>query len=435
MWERQGEQMGRKTDRLTVKAVESVKRTGYFADGRGLYLAVTALRGSHTRRTKSWIFRYTYGTRINAKGQEVPRQREMGLGSLHDVGLSAARDRAAAARLLLLDGIDPIEHREQRKRKAAIDAAKVITFATCAERYIEAHREGWKNVKHAAQWTSTLDMYAGPVFGRLPVSAINTGLVVQVLEPIWKSKHETATRLRARIEAVLDYAKTSGHRDGENPARWRGHLENILPALSRTKAVQHHPALPYDELPDFLTNLRAMEGAAALALELLILSAARTGEIIFATFDEFDLRKSIWTIPAIRMKTHRIHRVPLSPRAISIIKDMQDHRVKGQKYVFPGQRDGKPLSNAAMSALLTRMQHSDITVHGFRSTFRDWAAESTGYPREVIEAALAHTVGNATEAAYLRTDLFEKRTRLMNDWATYCQGKKPAKVLRLKAGA
>jgi integrase len=427
--------MGRKMSRLTAKDVEHAKRVGYFADGGGLYLQVSAMRGSHTRRTKSWIFRYTMGIRINTKGQEVPRQREMGLGPVHDVSLADARQRAAACRVLLLDGVDPIEHRDQRKRERALDVAKAVSFAICAERYIEAHRAGWSNAKHAAQWISTLDMYAGPVFGALPVATIDTGMVVKAIEPLWTKKHETATRLRARIEAVLDWAKVRGFRDGENPARWRGHLENILPTLARAKRVKHHPAMPHAELPAFMAKLKGMEGVAPLALEFLILTAARTGEVVGARFDEFDLKHEVWTVPAARMKSHRTHRVPLSARAVQVIKDMQAQRVKGQLYVFSGLREGTALSNAAMLAVLKRMDLPDVVVHGFRSTFRDWAAESTGHPREIIESALAHVVADATEAAYLRSDLFQKRVALMADWAMYCAGRKPGKVVSIKRKA
>ena len=265
------------------------------------------------------------------------------------------------------------------------------------------------------------------MFGALPVQSVDTGLVLRVLEPIWTEKPETASRVRGRIESVLDWAKSRGYRAGDNPARWRGHMDNLLPALSKRRNVRHHPALPFDRMGEFMAELRAQEGTAARALEFLILTAGRTGEVIGARPGEFDLRAALWTVPAGRMKAGKEHRVPLSPRAVAIIRELE--KAHGGKYVFPGQKDGAPLSNMAMLELLKRNNRSDLTVHGFRSTFRDWAAERTNYPREVCEMALAHALTDQVEAAYRRGDLFTKRAKLMREWAAYCdQIKRAAKV-------
>ena len=405
----------RQKERLSAKAVTHARTPGYYADGGGLYLQVSP------SGTKSWVFRYAL----------AGRAREMGLGPLHTVMLADARRRAAACRLLLVDGIDPIEARNAKRAGDALDAARSITFTECAEAYIKTHRASWKNAKHADQWTNTLETYCGPVIGSLPVQAVDTGLVLKVLEPIWTAKPETATRLRARIERVLDWATVRTYRTGDNPARWRGHLDKLLPALKKSKRVKHHPALPFDRMAEFMEALRTQEGIAARALELLILTAARTNEVIGATWEEIDLNAALWTIPASRMKAHREHRVPLSPRAVKLLQGLEAKR-QGD-YVFPGQREGAPLSNMAMLALLKRMDRTNLTVHGFRSTFRDWTSERTSYPREVCEMALAHAVGDKVEAAYRRGDLFEKRRRLMADWAKFCSTPKEAgKVLPLR---
>jgi integrase len=294
-----------------------------------------------------------------------------------------------------------------------------MTFKACAEAYIDAHRAGWRNAKHADQWANTLATYAYPIFGAVPVQAVDVGLIMKVLEPIWTTKTETASRVRGRIESVLDWAKARGYRRGDNPARWRGHLDNLLARQSKIQKVQHHAALPYGQIGTFVVNLRKQEGIAARALEFTILTAARTGETIGARREEINDDATVWTVPAKRMKvdTHE-HRVPLSPAASAIAKHiLQSH--KGE-FLFPGGKAKKPLSNMAMAAVLDRMGRDDITVHGFRSTFRDWAAEMTSFPREVAEMALAHVVDDKVEAAYRRGDLFEKRRRLMEAWATYC---------------
>lgn len=293
-----------------------------------------------------------------------------------------------------------------------------MTFADCASTYIAEFRDSWKNPKHAQQWENTIETYANPVIGKLPIQDVDTNLVVRILDPIWKEKQETASRLRGRLEAILNWAKTRELRTGENPARWRGHLENLLAKKSRARSVKHHPALPYEEIGAFIADLRQQEGIAALALEFTILTAARTGEVIGATFDEFDDEQRVWSVPAGRMKGERAHRVPLSLRAAQIVKELRS--VHASSFLFPGRSLEKPLSNMAMLALLKRMGRGDLTVHGFRSTFRDWSSELTGYPREVAEAALAHAVGDQVEAAYRRGDLFSKRRQMMEAWAKYC---------------
>jgi integrase len=304
-----------------------------------------------------------------------------------------------------------------------LDAALAITFKECAEQYIKAHQPSWKNEKHAKQWPATLATYAYPVIGGLPVQAIDTALVTKIIEPMWASKAETANRLRGRIEAVLDWATARGYRKGENPARWRGHLDNLLPSQAKFRRVSHHAALPYVQIGTFMAELRQQEGVAARTLEFAILTAARTGEVIGATWNEIDLPQATWTIPAARMKAGREHRVPLCRRAVEILlvqkKAASDH-AKASGPVFPGQREGMGLSNMAMLMMLRRMGREDLTAHGFRSSFRDWAAEQTQVSREVAEMALAHAVGDSTETAYRHSDLLEKRRRLMEMWGAYC---------------
>lgn len=403
--------MAKTVRKLTALKVARELPAGMYADGAGLYLQVTGAGA------KSWIFRFA----LHGKA------REMGLGSLTAVSLADARIKAAECRSLRQEGIDPIEARHARQAQAALDAAKTITFKEAAERYITSHRAGWKNAKHAAQWGNTLAAYVYPIIGALSVQAIDTALVCKVLEPIWRTKPETANRVRGRIEVVLDWAKVRGLRDGDNPARWRGHLEFDFPARSKVKPVKHHSALPYAELTDFMVKLRAQEGVAARALEFTILTAARTGETIGATRAEFNAAEKVWTVPPNRMKAGKEHRVPLSPRALSIIRDAAALETPDDgRFIFPGGKRAKPLSNMAMTAVLRRMGCGDITVHGFRSTFHDWAAERTNFPNEVVEMALAHAVGDKVEAAYRRGDLFEKRRRLMAEWAAYCNAPKAA---------
>jgi integrase len=391
---------------------DGTSRVQLYADGGGLYLQVTP--GNNNHISKSWIFRFAA-----ASGKE----RYMGLGSLDAVSLAEARDKATECRKLRDQGKDPIEARSAQRASAAAESAKAMTFDQCAESYIAAHRAGWRNPKHASQWQNTLATYVTPTFGRLPVQSIDVGLVIKALEPIWSSKPETASRVRGRIEAVLDWAAARDFRDADNPARWKGRLDKLLPRPSKVRAVQHHAALPYPEIGVFIEALRERPATAARALEFAILTAARTGEVLGARWIEIDLKAKIWTIPASRMKSGREHRVPLSKAALAVLQEMESLRQNDR--VFPGDRQDR-LSDMALLMLLRRMNRSDLTAHGFRSTFRDWAAERTNFPSEVVEMALAHAVSDKVEAAYRRGDLFEKRRKLMDAWASYCA--RPAEV-------
>lgn len=391
----------RQLHRLSARTVVTKKRPGLYGDGGGLYLQIA--EGG----TKTWIFRY--------RSPLTKKPRYMGLGALHSVGLPKARETAEAQRGLLSLGLDPIRARDEELSRQAAEAARAVTFAHCTKSYIESHKAGWRNEKHADQWTNTIKTYCDPVIGTLPVQDVDTGLVLKILEPIWATKPETASRLRGRIESILDWARARGHRTGENPARWRGHLKQLLPALAKKDRVTHHKAMSFSEVGSFIPKLRELTGATARCLEFTILTVARTSEAIMAKREEFDLDRATWTVPASRMKAKKEHRVPLSLRAVAIVREMLDQ--KGD-YLFSGARRGQPLSNMAMLCLLDRMD-VDVTVHGFRSSFRDWAAERTAFPHEVCEMALAHTIPNAAEAAYRRGDLFEKRRKLMDAWADY----------------
>ena len=393
--------MAKIISKLSALAVAGAKMPGLYGDGGGLYLQVSA-NGS-----KSWIFRF------KTRG----RTRYMGLGSLKTISLAKAREAANKCRELRLQGIDPIAQRDGVRAAARLEAVKTMTFDECRDAYIAAHQAGWRNAKHRMQWVNTLDTYVSPVFGKLAVQAVDVAWVTQVLEPIWSTKPETASRLRGRIERVLDWAKARSFRAGENPARWRGHLDQLLPARSKVHNVQHHAALPFSELPPFMAALRERAAVAARALEFAILTAARTGEVIGATWDEIDLGRRIWTVPAGRMKGHRDHRVPLSDHAVALLEEMQETR--SNEFVF-SRHGGKPLSNMALLMMLRRMGRSDVTAHGFRSSFRTWAAERTSFTREVVEAALAHVIGNKVDAAYQRGDLLDKRRELMAEWGKYC---------------
>ncbi len=363
---------------------------GRHGDGRGLFLYVKP------SGARSWVLRY----------QVHGRRRDLGLGPFPDVSLAMARDRASEARRLIAEGEDPIAKKQQAKPK---------TFKDAALELIEGKKPGWKNAKHAAQWTSTLEAYAFPKIGQAQVAKIETADVTAALTPIWTAKPETANRVRQRIEAVLDYASALGIRAGDNPARWRGHLDHLLPKPKKVRAVRHHPALPHTEIADFMAQLANREGVAARALGFTILTAARSGETRGATWAEIDLEAKVWTIPASRMKAAKEHRVPLSKAATTLIANKRD----GDKLVFESEaKPGRPISDMSMTAVLRRMNRADITVHGFRSTFRDWAGETTGFPREVIEAALAHGIKDKAEAAYARSHLSDKRRKLMEAGAT-----------------
>ena len=392
--------MPKKAAGLTARQVQTVKTPGMFADGNGLYLQVTPTGG------KTWIFRY----------QIAGRRREMGIGPLSAYSLADARERAAAARRLVIEGADPIEQRAQQEAAIALTAARAMTFRECAEAFIDTNRARWSNAKHAAQWTATLETYAYPVIGDLPIAGIDTTLVLKVVEPIWRTKTETASRVRGRIEAVLDYAKVRGYRDGDNPARWKGHLHMILPAKGAVAPVEHHASIAYADMPAFWPRLQVQDGLGARALELCILTACRSGEVLGARWDEVDIDRQIWTIPAERMKAGAEHRVPLTEPAVALLLKMAS--IRRGDFVFEGQSN-RPLSNMAMAMVLRRMG-IDATPHGFRSTFRTWTAECTLAPHEVAEAALAHTIGDRVVAAYQRGDLFEKRRKLMEGWALFC---------------
>lgn len=399
--------------KLTARTVKNLRKPGYHIDGDGLYLQVTP------GGAKTWVFRYT----LRGKA------REMGLGSESRLSLAEARVEAQRQRDLQREGVDPIEARDRARAAQALGVARSRTFWECCESYLDSPPNAWTNPKHAKQWRSTLETYAKAELGTMPVSDIVTEDVHRVLEPIWRVKAETASRLRGRIEAVLDWAQVRGYRNGENPARWRGHLDKVLPQRSKVQKVRHHPALPYPAVGAFMKDLRVQEGIAARALEFIILTAARTGEAIAAKWSEFDLKEGVWTVPANRMKAKKQHKVPLSPAALAMLKRVP--KVEGSDFVFTGARKGKHLSNMACLALLERMGKADLTVHGFRSTFRDWAAECTNFPREIAEASLAHAVGDKVEAAYRRGDAFKKRSLLMMAWAGHCAKDGSATVHRM----
>lgn len=396
----------RSVNKLSAKAVENLKKPGLHSDGLGLYLQV-APGGS-----KSWLFRF----------MKNGRARKMGLGPVHTVTLAMAREKATEARRKLLDDVDPIEQRKSVRQAKHLDTARSVTFKEAAAKYIAAHRAGWKSAKHGSQWGATLDAYVYPVFGHLPVGDIDVTLVLKAIEPIWTEKPETAGRVRGRIENILDWARARGYRDGENPARWRGHLDHLLPARSKVAKVKHHAALPYAQMGDFMQDLRKAEGVGAKALEFAILTACRTGETVGARWSEIDLDAKMWIIPRERMKAGREHRLPLSDRALAILEAVP--REAGNDHVFIGDRKERGLSTMALLMTLRRMKRPDLTVHGFRSTFRDWAAEQTAYPNELVEMALAHVITNKAEAAYRRGDMLDRRRRLMQEWAKFCD--KPA---------
>ena len=390
--------------KLTALKVSSLKKRGYHGDGGGLYLQVSEWG------TKSWIFRYRVDDKL----------RNHGLGAADTVTLAEARDAAKECRKLRLKGIDPIEENQQQKIAAKLEAAQAITFSQCAEEYIDVRRAGWKNKKHAQQWVNTLTTYAFPVIGELPVAAVNLDLIVRVLRPIWHTKTETASRVRQRIEAVLGWATIHNYRTGLNPATWKGNLDKVFDHANKVKQPEHHPALSHAELSQFWGQLSEYQTVAAQALRFTILTAARTSEVLEAKWDEIDLDSATWSLSALRMKAKKGHRVPLSPQAVALLEEMLAQR-KGE-YIFPGQKEGRPLSNMSMLYLLKKMERTDITVHGFRSTFRDWVGECTEVAGEVAEAALAHAVKNKAEAAYRRTDFLDKRRNLMEKWAGYCTG-------------
>ena len=402
--------MARILGKLSALTVNKAKGKGLNPDGGGLYLQIGATGG------KSWLFRFMRHGKAHA----------MGLGALHAVTLAEARVKAGDCRKLLAAGLDPLDAKKSEQLQARLAAAKGTTFEACAKAYIEAHKAGWRQERHAKQWDQALAKHAYPVMGKLPVDLIDTALVMKVLEPIWQKKTETAKRLRGRIECILDWAKVREYRQGENPARWRGHLENLLARPSKLIKVEHFAALPYAKVNGFLQSVDNQAGLAAKSLKLVIFTACRSNEVLGAAWDEIDFENKVWAIPAERMKTGKEHRVPLTAPALAILKDLKREAAtepdkEPSPYVFPSPKGSGFLSNISMLALLKRMERRDITVHGFRSSFRDWAAEQTNFPREVAEAALAHAIQSRVEAAYRRSDLFEKRRLLMEKWARYCQ--------------
>jgi integrase len=390
--------------KLTALSVARVTAVGMHGDGNGLYLQV----GSGG--AKSWIYRFV----LNG------RERYLGLGSANAIPLKRARELAAEARQLRAEGVDPIERRRSVRVAKRVASAKTVTFDQCSAAYIAAHEAGWRNAKHRYQWRATLRDYVSPVLGHLPVQDIDTGLVMQVIEPPWRTKTETASRTRQRIEAILDWATVREYRQGANPARWRGHLQKLLPAKAKVTAVEHLAAMPYADVPAFMAELRTRESVSARCLELTILTAVRTGEAINARWSEFDLDNRVWVIPGSRVKMGVEHRVPLAPRVVAVLIELGRRRTGD--YVFANVSTRQPISNMTMLKLLALMGHSQLTVHGFRSAFTDWAHECTEFPDIVIDMALAHTVGDKVQAAYRRGDLFEKRRKLMNAWAAYCGG-------------
>jgi integrase len=404
---------------LTVREVAAIRTPGKHRVSRNLYLQLT------NTGARSWLFRYMRHGEANWHG----------LGSYDLVTLAEAREKAIACRKMLLEGIDPIEARRAERQQALLASASTMTFRECGEAYIRAHEPTWRNPKHRQQWPNTLKTYVYPTIGDLPVQSVDTGLVMKILEPIWQPKPETASRVRGRIETVLDWATARGYRKGDNPARWRGHLDQLFPKKTKVRKVRHQPAMPYLEVPGFTAKLRTMDSISARALEFTILAAVRTSETIHATWDEIDLEAKTWTIPAHRIKAERDHRVPLSDRMLEILAALP--RERGNSHVFVGARKGKGLSNMAMLELLRGMDGNGFTVHGFRSTFRDWCAELTNFPRELAEVALAHALKDKTEAAYQRGDLFDKRRKMMRAWAGFCTSppRAPGEVVTLRGGA
>ncbi len=377
---------------------------GKYEDGGGLRLVVSPT-GS-----RKWVLRYTVGG----------RRREMGLGTPPDVTLAEARSKASEFRAMVHSGLDPLREKNREQ-------TKIPRFRDCALEFVDIQKGGWKNAKHVSQWRNTLETYAFPIFGNLGVDAIDTEDVLAVLSPIWEHKTETAKRLQGRTENILDYAAAKNFRDQMNPARWRGHLDKLLPKPSRIQIIRHLPAMPFEEVPSFVSSLRQLKTNGALALAFLIVTATRTSEVLGARWSEMDLKSRCWIIPADRMKTRREHRVPLSELATELLSERTNY-FEGNEHVFVGARQGRGLSNMTMLKVMRSMgygvgcEKGDFVPHGFRSSFRDWAGEVSSYPGDVIEMALAHTIRNKVEAAYRRGDLFEKRRALMDSWAIFLEG-------------
>jgi len=422
--------MARQLNRLTALQVTKLSKPGLYGDGGGLTLQIT-IAG-----VKSWLFRF----------MREGKAYGMGLGATHTIGLAEARQKALDARKLLADGLNPMLVKKQKLLAVALERAKMMTFDQCAASYIEAHKASWKNAKHIDQWTNTLATYASPVFGQQPVADVDTALVVKCLSPIWQTKTETASRLRGRIESVLGWATTSGFRTGENPARWKGHLENLLATIGKSSRTKNHPSLPWQRVGEFMLALKARPGIAPKAVVFTVLTACRSGEVRGAQWSEFDFAERVWTIPAERMKARREHQVPISDAALAVLMSIRNMNLVSvdqasipvdSGFVFAGTKM-QELSDMSLTAVIRRMNGDadkpiwvdangdGITVHGFRSSFRMWAAEMTAYPREVAEHALAHQLPDAVERAYQRGTQFAKRQALMAEWGAVCSLNKTA---------
>ncbi|MCW5686317.1 MAG: integrase arm-type DNA-binding domain-containing protein [Pseudolabrys sp.] len=424
--------MARAIERLSEAKIRNAKPVGrsdrgkprtsvMLCDGGGLYLQATLGREGNVRR--SWIFRY--------KRPGYP-SRDMGLGSFNDIGLAEAREMARECRKLVKEGLDPIEHRNTRVARNLAASSTAMTFAEAAETYIRQHRAAWKNAVHAAQWPASLKTYVFPIIGKLPVSEVSTPHVIKVLERIWHEKPETASRIRGRIESILGWATVSGHRDGDNPARWRGHLDKRLPSRTKVRQVRHQKSLPYTEMPAFMVDLRQRRAIAALALEFAILTCVRTSDVRKGKWAQIDRAQRIWTIPELS-KIHREHRVPLSRAALTVLDKAQQitreigGHVAQSEYLFPNDLTGASLSENALLALLQRMGRKGMmTTHGCRATFRTWAQERTNFPWEIAELSLGHTVGTKVERAYARGDALQKRIAIMQAWADFCARPQPS---------
>lgn len=425
-------------EKLTALRVEKIKNPGYYGDGKGLWLRVKATGA------KSWMYRFML----------QGKQREMGLGPYPETSLADARQLAAEAREQTKRGTDPIEARHQavvdQQTQARLATARLMTFDQCAKAFIKGKQAEWKNAKHAQQWENTLTTYASPLIGALPVASVDLTLVQKVLDPIWREKTETASRVRSRIEAVLDWAKVHGYRSGDNPAQWRGNLEKLLPKPKKVSKPENQPALPYQQIGAFMAHLRRQASIGAKPLELAILANVRAGEVCGAIWNEIDMDNRCWHIPAERMKADKDHHIPLSDAAIKLLKSLP--RIEGTAYVFPGLKKGKTISDSTMNKLIRQMHDAEVmagrggyidvkqgrvvVTHGFRSTFRDWAGETTAYAREVIEHAMSHQLKDKAEAAYARGSMFEKRRRLMADWAAFCdQGHATGDVVPIRKKA
>jgi len=401
--------MAKQINKLTDRGIRSQNKPGRYADGNGLYLQVGK------SGAKSWIFRYM----LDGKS------REMGLGSIRMETLSQARDKAKQCKKLLRCGTDPIRDRQERVAVEKADNKEMLSFQKCTEGYLNVHSSSWRSARHAEIWHSSIKRFAYPIIGPIHVNKIERSHILNILDPIWREKTETATRLRGRLESILNWATVKEYRKGDNPARWRGYLDQLLPKPSEIHTVKHFPALPYRDVGAFMNKLKARQALSASALRLIILTACRSIEVREAEWCEFDLQNKTWTIPVGRMKMKKEHVIPLCKEALDIVKSIP--RLSDSEHLFTGPNSGKPMSDVVFKKLMERMGVTGITTHGFRSTFRDWAAEQTSFPREVIEACLAHQLKDKAEAAYFRSNLLDKRRTLMKKWSDYCIRNKQCK--------